>query len=665
MKSPSIILAVVLLTLFPIVLNAQKNASSHPPLHTPVFSSELKKLNGPVYYVDASKGDDANPGTVERPWKTVQHSILQLRPGDTLLLRGGIYYENVYCAITGTPDKPITVRGYPGETAVLDGGYPEFQNDPANAWQPGEVDGEFVSTKEYRNIRDVLGLFGDSNVGLQTYWHKDYLLTESETTAEGNAKPFYCGPGIYYNKASGKIHVRLAHTHQKREGFINYAGETDPRKLPLVIAPFRSVPLFLDQAMHVRFRDLVIRGGGFNTMVMHFAVDVELDYVTIYGGSYCLRAKNSGPVAMRNSALVGQIPPWGYWSDNALQTYDGTYYDPWTQPEEPRPNRNVARLPTHALLVTEGGEESDVFCLPYNNHWTVEQCEFMDSHDGIYFNGRKMELNHCLMERVQDDGFYLSSPTPQDIMDETHIYNNYIIGSIAPFGAHLRGATSGQIFVYGNIADMRHLTQMYRPNDKWPDGRFMTSGFFIVHGRGKPRGMENIGFYHNTCVFHRALLAGVTWSRTHPDTVREVFNNIFVYMEELPSVELSQPQDGLVNMDGNLHWAPGHDPASPEEWIASIRDSVASRENVTRWNGQLWAAHSRYGNPKFRDWKPERLSGNDYRLGPGSAAQGIAVDFPNRAKLKGNAIGPAAGALQGDEQLKVGINRRVTAGEMK
>ncbi len=637
--------------------------SSHPPLHTPVFSGETSLPETGCYFVDAQAGDDAGPGTKDKPWRTVQASLRKLEPGDTLVLRGGVYFENVYCAITGTPEKPITVRGYPGETAVLDGGYAEFQNDPANAWVPGEAPGEFVSKNSYRNIRDVLGLFGDSNVGLQTYWHKDYLLTESETTAAGNAVPFYCGPGIFYDKATGKIHVRLAHTHQKRTGFVNYVGETDPRKLPLVIAPFRSVPLFLDQAMHLRLRDLVIRGGGLNTMVMHFAVDVKLDYVTIYGGSYCLRAKNSGPVAISNSALVGQIPPWGYWSDNALQTYDGTYYDPWTQPEEPRAARNVARLPTHALLVTEGAEESDIFALPFNNRWTVTQCEFMDSHDGVYFNGRKMELNHCLMQRVQDDGFYLSSPTPQNIIDETHIYSNCIIGSIAPFGAHLRGATSGQIFVYGNIVDMRPLTQMYRPSEKWPEGRFITHALFTVHGRGKPHGMENIGFYHNTCVFDRGVLAGITWNRTHPDTVREVFNNLFVYLEKLPSVELNQPLDGLVNMDGNLHWAPGNNPASPDEWIASIRDSVASRENVSRWGGALWELHSRYGDPKFRKWSVEKLTGNDYRLESDSPAKTLAVDFPKKAMLRGGVAGPAAGALQGDEQLKVGINRRVTTGD--
>lgn len=638
---------------------------SHPPLHQPVFSDEKQLPETGCYFVDPKAGNDAGPGTKEAPWKTIQASLLKLKAGDTLVLREGIYFENVYCSIVGTPDKPITIRGYPGETAVLDGGLAEFQNDPANAWVPGDAPGEFVSSKNYRNIRDVLGIFGDSNVGLQTYWHKEYLLTESEITAAGNSKPFYCGPGLYYDKTTGKIHVRLAHTHQKREGFVNYAGETDPRKLPLVIAPFRSVALYIDQAMHLRLQDLVIRGGGYNTVVMQFAVDVELDYVTIYGGSYSLRAKNSGPVAMRNSALVGQIPPWGYWSDNALHTYDGTYYDPWTQPEEPRDARNVARLPTHALLILEGAEEWDVFAFPFNNHWTIEQCEFMDSHDGLYFNGRNMELHHCLLTRIQDDGFYISNPVPLKINEEVHLYRNYIAGTMTPFGAHLRSVSDGKIYAYGNIVDMRYLTQMRRPTEENPEGHFTSGAFFLAHGRGTPRGMENIGFYYNTLILSGRQFVGGAYGRTHPESVREIFNNLFVYVEKPPSLRhINNALDGRADMDANLQWSVKTPPENPEEWMEKIRTSGASLGNVEKWEGLPWAKRSQYGDPKFRKWDADKLTGYDLRLSPDSPARTLAIDFPDKKLLRDNVAGPAAGALQGEEQLKVGINRRVIAGEL-
>lgn len=643
---------------------APRTATSHPPLHEPVFSGDTRLPQDAVHFVDSRAGDNTGPGTKDRPWRTIQHGLAQLTAGDTLVLRGGVYHENVTCSVVGQPDRPITIRSFPGETAILDGGIPEFQNHPSAAWKPGDAPGEYVSTTAYRNIRDVLGLFGDSQIGLQTYWHHDNLVSENETTAPANGTAFYCGPGLYYNKESGRIHVRLAHTFQKTAGFVNYRGETDPRKLPLVIAPFRSVPLFVDQAMHVRFLDLVIRGGGLNTVVMHFAVDVQFDYVTIFGGTYCIRAKNSGPVRMTNCGVIGQIPPWGYWSDNALQTYDPVYYDPFTQPPEPRSARNVARLPTHALLVTEGAEESDVFAYPFNNHWTISQCEFADGHDGIYFNGRHMELHHCLLTRVQDDGFYLSAPTPQAVNDDVHIYKNYIAGSMTPFGAHTRSVSKGSVLIYGNIVDMRFLTQMYRPSEKFPEGRFTSGALFLAHGRGMVSGMENIGFYHNTFVVSGRQFAGSTYARTHPESVREVLNNIFVYTDLLPPLRLGEPLDGRADLDANLHWAPGHDPASPEEWIANIQNSVASKTNVTTWGGRPWAEHSRYGDPRFRQWTPGNPGPETYQLSPGSMAATMAIPIPSEPKFRAEVSGPAVGALQEGDTLRVGINLRTTAGQI-
>src|SRR5688572_8181980 len=58
-------------------------------------------IASPAFYVDAARGDDKNDGSQAKPWRTVQHSVRQLRPGHTLYLRGGTYFENVYCSVLG------------------------------------------------------------------------------------------------------------------------------------------------------------------------------------------------------------------------------------------------------------------------------------------------------------------------------------------------------------------------------------------------------------------------------------------------------------------------------------------------------------------------------------------------------------------------------------
>jgi len=161
--------------------------ASHPPLRPPAEPSTRPMPGGPFYIVDARRGNDANPGTKADPWQTINHALAQLSAGDTLLLRGGSYFENVYCAVKGAPDSPITIRSYPGELAVIDGGMPEFQNAPAAAWQecPDGAPDEFVSTRTYKNIRDVTGLFGDSNNGLQTYWYRMDLQSHQRVDHRG------------------------------------------------------------------------------------------------------------------------------------------------------------------------------------------------------------------------------------------------------------------------------------------------------------------------------------------------------------------------------------------------------------------------------------------------------------------------------------------------
>jgi hypothetical protein len=52
-------------------------------------------------------------------------ALSQAQPGDEVLLRQGIYYQGeIALPRSGTPGAPIVVRGYPGETATLDGADP-------------------------------------------------------------------------------------------------------------------------------------------------------------------------------------------------------------------------------------------------------------------------------------------------------------------------------------------------------------------------------------------------------------------------------------------------------------------------------------------------------------------------------------------------------------
>jgi hypothetical protein len=75
------------------------------------------------FYV-ATTGNDSNLGTQSAPWRTIQHAADTARAGSTVYVRGGIYEELVSINASGNAsDGYITLRSYPGETAILDAGH--------------------------------------------------------------------------------------------------------------------------------------------------------------------------------------------------------------------------------------------------------------------------------------------------------------------------------------------------------------------------------------------------------------------------------------------------------------------------------------------------------------------------------------------------------------
>jgi hypothetical protein len=89
------------------------------------------------YFVSPT-GTDSNPGTLEKPFATMQRAQQSVRQkrGD-IVLRGGTYYLSSSLVLTaedsGTKDTPLVIRNYRDEQPVLSGGRRLNNLD----WQPG------------------------------------------------------------------------------------------------------------------------------------------------------------------------------------------------------------------------------------------------------------------------------------------------------------------------------------------------------------------------------------------------------------------------------------------------------------------------------------------------------------------------------------------------
>jgi len=84
--------------------------------------------------VVSPSGDNANPGTVEQPMRTVSNAITVATAGTTILLREGVYHEgDLVFTKNGTAKQPIILSSYAGEFATLDAANPELMD--AKAWK--------------------------------------------------------------------------------------------------------------------------------------------------------------------------------------------------------------------------------------------------------------------------------------------------------------------------------------------------------------------------------------------------------------------------------------------------------------------------------------------------------------------------------------------------
>ena len=83
----------------------------------------LGSSGGGQYYVDATHGNDGNPGTVDAPWRTIARAWSAVPAGSVINVRAGTYTQQTY--LTGRSDgasNPVTLRPYPGETVTLQNG---------------------------------------------------------------------------------------------------------------------------------------------------------------------------------------------------------------------------------------------------------------------------------------------------------------------------------------------------------------------------------------------------------------------------------------------------------------------------------------------------------------------------------------------------------------
>lgn len=637
------------------------------PLHQP---TDRPLPATPIRHVDATRGDDANDGSRDKPFKSLAAATVNLQPGDTVVLRGGVYYGHTVLAARGAADQPIIVRSWPGETAILDGGISDFAISPEYAWEPcpDGAPGEYRSTKNHANLNSgrggdadgdgashVFGNFAETMIPLQAYRLRGDLQSDNPywtiQNKVGDESFVYCGPGIWYDAETGRVHCRLQHTKVAAFGEQNYRGSTDPRQVKLVVAGSRDrSPLTLDGARYVILQDLVIRGAAGPTLLIQNSRAIELDRLTVYGGASCVTARSTCGLRMSHTALRGIAAPWTFRGSLKYRSVE-------------------SRLFSSGSWSPTGDDGSD---------FEFAYCEFTDSVDGVFFgNVRRVRIHHSLLDNVTDDGFFCTAATAYDGETpggDVRVYQNRLARTLTTFAFGVghgrqkmtdRGRQTGSgIHICRNVFDFREPLNYYWPKaDNDPLGIHSLGRFAGDHGSPT---WEPMWIYHNTFLAGDTprydYLTGGVGTGIARGTSRRVFNNISLQKLGSPGNTLPKAEADFAG-DGNLYWTADPDAQAKGDPLAKARKSPAVAQSRTSYPPG-WSASDLWVDPKLMAYSTDPRGATDVRLAAGSPAidSGVAipVEWPDPLRAV-DAGAPDRGAIPvGTKTWRVGVNGRMT-----
>jgi hypothetical protein len=111
-------------------------------------------------------GDDANPGSADKPFKTINAAAQQAQAGDTVLVHAGTYRETVAPANSGVEGTPIVYRPFENAPVIISGAevITGWSKD-GDAWKAARP-GDFY--KSVYNYSDQV--FADGTMLLQARW---------------------------------------------------------------------------------------------------------------------------------------------------------------------------------------------------------------------------------------------------------------------------------------------------------------------------------------------------------------------------------------------------------------------------------------------------------------------------------------------------------------
>lgn len=568
------------------------------------------------YHV-APGGDDASPGTMARPFATLQAAVNRMQAGDTLLIRGGVYRETVTFPRGGAQGKPITLRPYRAEKVIVTG------CDPVAGWVRHE-----------------------GNV-----WRAPM--------------PWTLGPGRNQVFCDGDVMIEARHPNEPAPGLEMYVaglsplwptyGEFSIPKETRVTRPGRIVSKSLkgqpdDYWKGAMYCGVHFEGWCTQTGVIEASRDGEIEvgdrtqgwwFGSAYGGKYPQDHEGGRGMIVGHRHALDAPGEW-HWEDGALYLIAPDGAGPRTVEAKRRPialdlsGREHIRIEGLTIRAASMRLENSAHCAVgrcdlshishYTRHYGIGQIEkgrdtirsgetgiFVGGHDNAFLNcrvrfsagtgfhlrGYHHTIHNCLIDEVSYVGHYLNAIT--DAVSDFTDYENFLVGGHVITFNTMRNAGRHFFNFYGNGTSlasrnrgpMDYAATLFAHNHLY-NGMLLTrdagflSGYFC--SGGTLNGQDSQVAYN---VMHDCYdIAAMRWNKLG-----------IVYLDE-----------GTCNVDlhHNLFWgAPGAH--QRDMWFNTC--CVGIREHDNQFHGLFTRTCAELRDEDFPGGRPFRF-GHDFAQPP-------------------------------------------------
>ena len=238
------------------------------------FMADEAQAAGNTYYV-STDGNDSNNGSVDLPFATPQKGVDTAMPGDTVILKPGVYYGSVNFPRSGESGRPIILEGQPG--AIINSGV------IADNWIPAPEVGQGV----YKTTVNMPGTPTPAKAYHLT-WNKKMVLHISDANMATGASGWnrlkdpqsssnWSGVVALYGRSGNTTYLR-------------HKDMLDPNKAEIRVGPHweydQAATAKIIGKSNIIVKGLEIRGNTVGVRVARGSSDNIIEGNTIIGGKY-------------------------------------------------------------------------------------------------------------------------------------------------------------------------------------------------------------------------------------------------------------------------------------------------------------------------------------------------------------------------------------------